>query len=1425
MAFTNAVDSVINAIRHRMDDYKQRSIKVSENRKLRYKSENNIQHLFTKKVFDVNKGKIEYKKIYNIDFEKIDDAIASNIKDIKHYLINHNRCLDIISHNEPLILDNYTPTDITLLNSAARVLRLNGDVIIDILRYFEPKDEFKIDVNTIENQIKFLFDFDAYTDYKKLGVHSEANTTYRPEIRYICRWNYFKLLHRLRYLNELMQKYSTNEVKFGHVKNTIVNVDLINERDTLRGMKSMMEDLSAQHRFGTFPKQIKIMLDLRQARSESDYLGRLSKFMKLTPTKKDGIDLVCMQYLRQILFYYRKFPFHIKDGKVLVHDDALVMDIQLPIILHCLLNGAMHEFNGNLTHDTAKLYVNHLLHCAHISVSNESLNLKSKMREWIKLAYSYIRRIGVIKFDEECVPSGVELSKVEGEFWLPEEKEKLISNLKSLPAYYLPWVNKLLNTTKTLCNKAIVDDDVAYKLNSWFSWMISSTHLISNFSIYHKTSLFLEYEKSVEPKLIKNIPEPKIEKAMKVGGVMIPYKYDWASSSNTLYEIECYMKSTMQEHVSDFFINNNMESVYVTTLTNKSGGIKAEDMDLPEGLQNISHVRLIKFALDRESYEIKHIFMQNVCRPGKCTIRYQIDRRSRLIIIVSNEIQTLEIMILSAFNQIKKHDPWIAVGKQVGNICDAKLQLKYSGDLKVIKCNSDFKGMDAHMRPVMFKFMRHTLVDMIGNALAVNNSNNRKFFAFNDDKFEISTLNSSGNVIAREKVEVPALVQHQLMVLNNMYPMEMLLNDRFFNKVMIVNEQTFQSGFFGTSANHTEFSAAQKHVAFNKFILKYPLARIWITIMGDDIFQALSMSDDQAYEWMTMNREMLEELNFEIDEDATRFFGVFLQQACFCGSYVPYSSRMSIFCDEKSENVLRHPVDMIKIMNPVVRTYCQRSMFCESHPAIVMSIWNNIRDHRENIHYSNVNGLLQNILNHDHINRHLEFFSYGYRNDLHYLFPYVLPYCSPISVPLCPMITCDVTGSKLASPRQLVTSVQGDIAYSVINSKFYKVNDPNLTVFKNGKVYITEFIDIIDWQYRNALGFTLSEYLLKFSRVASLHDKRLKDIGINVIDELSNAVKLYLPKVKLERSNIAKSKLSAKGIPIPPNLSYENLPKVRIEQSILANVESNEETGLIDSRFAMYVTKFNHIPDPDSLLIHALCSFRFVADDSDLNDANVVSPSIDGCINNIIPFLPSYNQGSDYALILYFGATPLRSYNNVSGSISAIHAELGTSFNIESAVDYGLRVYQKTRSDLDLSTISEAMGMSMATGAKYVKLVQEVARTDVRTEYKSIFEHGCYFNLSGWVENYSKLATPSIQNIFTSNIKLRDEYFKIFTRDLLFAFGNRCIVTNDDGTISFRKFKLDLSIYTIAAMTPRVRKLCTNGRLLSSLSHLSGNTE
>lgn len=1306
-------------------------------------------------------------------------------------LVQIDEYRDIISQNL-----YYSPSHLSLFNGIAYTSHYAGIFLPLLPKFFDQAklDHYKQVFNKLLSPPKIdqAYLDDNFVWLENLQVFSEGKVRYIPNISYrsLC-----KVIDETELIIKATASTDTNNNDYNFRRIKRIN-------DNGKMLKSLFKKNAGQQRFGTIQKNTLSMFYVKQRLCESEYYVNLPDDDEVncpkSLIKKTANNFESYLALMAIVRHYNGLPFYGKRMSETSSEDILVKkdedcSLVLPIVCIALLNGTLAELLGDLNDKTAEIYIDNISNSLldHSLVQGQ-LALRKHLRPLSSLVYDQFRVMPYVTRSEDGHASKVTLVRTDGEFFESEQaRSKMYSVLETYPNIKMveyikhclsraEHYNRLMEQKylELMGNDRFIGIDVktcdlsiAFKTLEWLRRVTMLFNTLTNFGIYNKTSLILDYRKSTGTKFVTPITRPAPAKTLITNDSRLTFTYHWQRSKfSHLYEyFNMNWKHTI---VAKFNKEKSFERFFVLNLTNRSGGDKHVDPNLPESLQNISNARIISFLINNAKYYDTAKFLELLNAAGKCWVRHQIDRRGRIIVIVPNAIQTSDIFLLHAFNTIKNNERLgsaMAVGKQVGNILDANKQLIASGNHMDLKNSSDMSGMDAHTIPVITCFLRYLMIECLQ---MLDRDRSEGYFTGHRGE---SVMITEGLLRTETLEYVHPESVHVARVLQSMLPKNLILKSDINSTVLNNSDQTFMSGLFATSGQHTMFLVLLISALIQKNQLSLGNIIVDNYVMGDDIFQNIKngvVHDDQARVWINLMKSELESFNYEIDGNYSKYSAQFLQQVALNGVYVPLPMRVGVFCDEKSQTLFRNPVDVIKVVTDITLTRAQRSYAIDNAMCLGPVFWNSIRVNKMKARKNQILSLVRtmtrvDLLNHDIITPISD-------DSFLIMYPYFCLHTNPINWPMFGIVTTrlgsDDTVINEFNLPQSMTVLGGSCSRSHINHIFATNRYPMGIDIKKHKP-LPDCSTYIDWSARNSFGFTIAEHFNAFHRIRKLSAVRLEEVGGSV-EQMASSLKMYSNQTKLSASYASYQTLLNSGIHVPDRLCYFNAAKTKINQALESRLESLDEQIAIDLSYYTYINNYTVIPTGEVMREHELSCvtldpqiFR-IKTDEEIENTEFIEMSIDKLINAKIPILPGYHINSDYGkLYLYMGRPIVNDDERVL--IGHITSMLSASFDIDSAVDFGIRIYNTQPNKL--ADVAITMGIEPDKTILFENLVKKWSAYGYRTKYSSIFKPSLYFAISGDLDvAFSYLNETTFTTRRTSR-KLTP-ILRAWARDMLFMY-------------------------------------------------------
>lgn len=349
---------------------------------------------------------------------------------------------------------------------------MNTNQILNYLSLIKPRPEWALDEKLINNIIPDVIINPKKLDQSMFGYDEVTNTIINPKCRYISNSSAFEARD---YLLEQKRRPKTD--------------NKLNTRDVVLGGHSrMFKLLASQERLSNAEVQICGLLFSKQELSEYE-LSKATGNPGEEGPRKYGADLVAIQVLAKLLEKHELFPYTTSNGRTYVNDYSKDFSCTLPQIIITLLNIGTAELLGIYTHEFAILAVEYMFERAKVSICQDYLTYGGLLRDLESMLYLKMDFVNTIVRSKEGVPNGI-ASFENFKDWDYENKYKelrsKISKLRGidLKIWNYIWSKREGNGTQ-----------LATRIRYLKMWLNS----VTTNSIYNKTSLLLEYEKSAAP--------------------------------------------------------------------------------------------------------------------------------------------------------------------------------------------------------------------------------------------------------------------------------------------------------------------------------------------------------------------------------------------------------------------------------------------------------------------------------------------------------------------------------------------------------------------------------------------------------------------------------------------------------------------------------------------------------------------------------------------------------------------------------------------------------------------------------------------------------------------------------------------------------------------------------------------------------------
>nr|UHS71934.1 MAG: putative RNA-dependent RNA polymerase [Reoviridae sp.] len=1089
-----------------------------------------------------------------------------------------------------------------------------------------------------------------------------------------------------------------------------------------------------------------------------------------------------------IISHFKILPFYVSDlNRIFL---PLVMEddfgLSLPWVLFSLLELSVQEKGCNLLGSDVLFAVRYRYENAIHSFGTSMLNQKSNFNDVIKLTiHKCARHVCYRYINEDCSGLNIDLLNSSFEFFLDDDEEKIKKKFDLLPMEYKLIVKKYEN---------YFSSGDHFQNSSLLRYIIMLSTIVGNPGIFYKTSLALEAEASIgaQTHQILKLPTPK--NYIRKDNSKIPLEYDWSKGDEIYGEIYQYFRHGLTQ-IKDKLKKVNLEEFFVSVLTNNSQGIKVSISDLGidesedikiDVFNKLSNSRLAAFVLDHAAFTRWNLWIAKMEQDGLCTIRYQVDRRARIVEIVSNYEQIGYSPILFVFEALKSLPDWkgISVGKQKGGIIDMTSQLYGSGNANFISVFSDVKGMDASTQPPIYKLLSSIFCEFIINNPSVKYE---KYFPAGTVKVPIE--NVLDNTI--EEKYLPGLLMTLLHI--NAYKNDgkkFILKDGYFTNKVFISTFFFASGQYNTSAQHSIILNCLNKCVIQSMKQKLPFLvfEYQHNVFGDDQFGILKVNDvfEIRYEvglkyLLLFSNKYLKQLGFVQEISYSSGYNDYLQLSSLFGAYVPKSARATIYTNERSEALRRDPIALIKMMRNVLASASQRFHSIENILSLLIGIWLVLR---------------MSVIHYDSFKQSGDMDVRNFSKNKVIIIPFITIFMPPI----IQMDNAIIINEEIVLKPRASSVLQGDGGWIwLINSVLSEQDKVELLALKllkpaDGVGWVTSGSG--EWTKRPFSIFAkkkgvmiifISLSWLSYSRHELINKNRQELVG-GEISKLAVKVDSYRNMARINRSRQANDMLKFKyGLSVNKNLAYYEESRERLEQAVQTLDELANELPISDIRFASFIHYiYNFI---SSKIQDQIDKYSFIYN---WDDQSLKLNPLKLEFSFRYPICPGYRQGTSWAALLQLVGVPFGTGSELAKlqQFSSIKKN-DTRFDYEQAI----KIMSKAAKlgDEALQLVKDVFSLSTSEQNDLDKLFRSNDYRYVNFDYSSQFQPAAYFGLSGSVINLP------IQCFRVCNVNATRIFplLQMITRDLYFEHGDRH---------EFKRLNYNISMYAYKYYIMPLRK-------------------
>nr|QPN36925.1 hypothetical protein [Shenzhen reo-like virus 3] len=1077
----------------------------------------------------------------------------------------------------------------------------------------------------------------------------------------------------------------------------------------------LMQKKANQSRYGSFRRQLMTFLFYAETINSDAYVkGENAKFENL----RAAVDT---EAFRIIAYLFRKFPnipFYTKrSGEIAVVQDGWTTCL-IPLC-YSLMSFIIEDISGNVLPSAVNAILAKRLRCAEISFDQKSLEQKGEVTKLYKYITSNFGK------HTRVVHSDTGTSRYVTYDAIPEiqVQDHEISDAVS-EAMKHPW----LVDAVTNLSKSHPDDKVNFARK-----IISTMMIHDNPGIYYKTSVALEYKKSIEPTYRTFSRPTEVTQTVSWNDHTLPYTREPARDS-FWYQLETRYHGDLDKYFLPVFPDIPFEKDYVQFLTSKSQGKKADDLGIfahkavtpqYEKIQSLSQKRLIHFLLTKHKMMDEMYLYGANSEVSSSGIREQVDRRMRVIEIIGNAPQLASLIILKAFDEIKINRKEIKVGEKSGNILGMSNRLIAGGHPDQLFYFFDVAGMDASTQIDLAVFTAGSIAKWM-RPYAKSDS----YFGYHQKICDVHNM-LNGTV---DKVTLSSYEQALLIMSATATGRQFIYSDPVFGSKININPTFFPSGRADTSAQHslvlTYVDDIVRDFKSNHDLLIEP------ENFGDDAVKIIrskhgAVTQAQLYRLIDQYTDVLKVFGYQIEHEASRFYSDFLQLMTLTSVTMPKTARISLICDEHNDTSSRGVTDQFMIVRNLVGEKAARCHLPPNCTVYLRAMWQVMR-------------FMPSAIPPTTIKRVDECIKWPY-----FIFPFTTQFFPPFNIPSPPL----KVDTRIV-PRSSWLSIIGDSKLVWLWNQI--VTHQDLRELDSQVSFGTK-VGSLDPGVRFAEKLAKYDLLLPFLLAKFSPDSQRVRTNLSeydgIIQEFANEISYYYYSQRYTDSQDAAERIrKATGVELPNSITYHGQPMAKVRDLIETLAAEVERRDVIDYRLMNFLkTRAN----PNRL--HASvkrelsrCAIYLIKGEPIVRDTLYFT-------HPKIPMVPGFVELSDYNKFNMLAGSPMSETSKLSALASSLTYRTNKS-QIDLIIKLGLQIKHQGNVGL-LSDYFLTLNLPPRDIDTLRQALMEEAPLSVFEYYNTGFQHQHYPSISSSVERFSNYV------ILTGLRSRAHEALKLVARD------------------------------------------------------------
>nr|QBA09477.1 RNA-dependent RNA polymerase [Reoviridae sp. BF02/7/10] len=1140
-----------------------------------------------------------------LEFEEYMFYESYNVK-IKEWIERLDEFSELLGGKIPLTLANYNLFDSSLLfgfTNREHILTLLCDIKDDVFLNLRA-------IESIRHPIRYIF------GTSKFEMNIDNNYITRSPCKYLSNYDARLIIQdSLEILNQVTGNIYDQTSPDFYLKKVRYNGKYYSSTEMIRLlreaalMKNFLTEYSTSKRILSMYKLIQIVFET-------------SNFCNVRGFKYTSNPILAT--FKRLYAGYSNFPFR-EIGTSTEFNEQVSMI--LPELSYALVELWFKYVLIDMTKEELYVGINILLEWSTTSLDECLLNFKDCRTNIIKLLINHTVTIRGILHNGRTMYGIIE-EKAPCEIWEEVNYETSASYLNYVTDFmkysphaltmYLRKIGILLGDE--FSNKRVISSLEEVKR------LYIVINVICQHGLFIKNPVILTLDKSILPRgSISMAPSSgTLIENRNVYNTLLTYQLDWTTVP--IFREMWYEGVKLIQGYVEKYDKLDLEAEFIKALTTNSGGVeyqptKEEEIDIPGNiLKTFGKKRLMYFLLNPVLYTNYSTWIEALKSVTSSGERKQVDRRGRVIQMVSNAAQIAPFLLFLLVDIMGKNEKELSSKKNSGTIRDINVLLRATSNMFSVQESADISGMDASTTRVMTSFINN----LVGQVL--QQCSHKRYFFAQRERCDVYNMKNEVVKYSHSMDIHPGVLLTQLSeVISESYNYKLSIPElsAFGRKIVVdTSPNVFPSGKFSTNAQHSLLNMLILRVLRNMLIpklleIKIPVSKMECKVSGDDIFvsfETRTLRDEGQRLFSKSLLKIFTEVGFKIGSMLSRYGAVFLQQSAVFGTVLPKPDRISLTTSERGESLKTHIYEGFGEFRDIVKELTGRVHFPMNTRYLLNAVANQCRRIRtiipegsEVIHhkltflyYKEIQTCLNFCLEYNLSKKWIPIRLIPGKRYAHIVLPVISLFLSTgFDLPFLPTYFQHfVPKANIFTPRGSISDwklrnilriggtsipkytlsdqMRKQLLDAGINHSDIRKSIKGMRVSQSSlEVDIMKFIRLMyNHKLADFLGLNWFKYINKFNLTSVLERMRLAKFPRRVREEWASGLMFRLNFNAIVRSRLAGMKLENAGYKTSKRLAFYNSPHERITQAIVSGNDSLQEFRSHRFEFLYYMIHF-----------------------------------------------------------------------------------------------------------------------------------------------------------------------------------------------------------------------------------------------------------